>query len=97
MIIIHAYIKIKSQYREAFLEEARLVTKPSKAESGNISYDYYEDPEEANSFIFVEKWKDVQAIQQHEETSHFKKFVKEIETFLSEPIYAELFETSVKD
>lgn len=96
MIIIHANIKVKSQYREAFLEEAGLVSKPSKAEFGNISYHYYEDLEEANSFIFVEQWKDEQAIQQHEETSHFKKFVQEIETLISEPIHVELFEASVK-
>jgi quinol monooxygenase YgiN len=97
LIIIHANIKVNSEHRETFLEEARLVTKPSQSESGNISYHYYEDPEEANSFIFVEKWKDEQAIQQHEETSHFKKFVKEIETLISEPIHVELFEASVKN
>jgi quinol monooxygenase YgiN len=96
MIIIHANIKVKARFREIFLEEARLVTNPSQAESGNISYHYYEDPEEANTFIFVEKWKDEQAIQQHQETLHFKKFVKEIETIISEPIHEELFEASVK-
>ncbi|MCM3587760.1 antibiotic biosynthesis monooxygenase [Mesobacillus maritimus] len=97
MIILHADIKVKSEYRETFLEEARLVTKLSQAESGNISYHFYEDPENANSFVFVEKWKDEHAIQQHEETSHFKKFVQTIETLLSEPIHAELFEASPKN
>ncbi|MEH7484252.1 putative quinol monooxygenase [Neobacillus drentensis] len=97
MIIIHANIKVKAQFREIFLEEARLVTKPSQAESGNISYHYYEDSEDANSFIFVEKWKDEQAIGRHEETPHFKRFIRAVEPIVSEPIHAELFESSLKN
>ncbi|WP_026565998.1 putative quinol monooxygenase [Bacillus sp. UNC41MFS5] len=97
MIIIHAKMKVKASYREIFLEEARLVTKPSQAESGNSGYQYYENPEEANSFIFVEKWKDEEAIQLHEETPHFKRFIKAVEPIVSEPIHAELFEASVKN
>ncbi|WHY68081.1 putative quinol monooxygenase [Neobacillus sp. SuZ13] len=97
MIIIHAKLKVNASYREIFLEEARLVTKPSQAESGNISYQYYENPEEANSFIFVEKWKDEEAIQLHEETPHFKRFINAVEPIVAEPIHAELFEASVKN
>ncbi|WP_338452452.1 putative quinol monooxygenase [Niallia oryzisoli] len=96
MIIIHANIKVNEPYREIFLEEARLVTKQSQAESGNISYQYYENPEEVNSFIFVEKWNDEEAIQLHEETSHFKRFINVVEPIVAEPIHAELFEASIK-
>ncbi|WP_299094189.1 antibiotic biosynthesis monooxygenase [uncultured Metabacillus sp.] len=32
--------------------------------------------------VFMEKWKDQAAIQQHEETSHFKKFVSDVEKYL---------------
>jgi quinol monooxygenase YgiN len=96
MIIIHAYIMVNPQYRKEFLEQARLVTIPSQAEEGNISYKYYEDPVHANHFLFLEKWKDETAIQEHEETAHFKSFVSEVEKLITEPIKVELYDAVVK-
>jgi quinol monooxygenase YgiN len=94
MIIIHAFIKVDPKRRQEFLEQARRVAIPSQAEEGNISYHYYEDPEQPNTFVFLEKWKDETAIKQHEETSHFKNFVKDVQELLLEPIHAELYEAS---
>ncbi|MDQ0246283.1 quinol monooxygenase YgiN [Bacillus fengqiuensis] len=94
MIIIHAYLKIDPTQRTEFLELAKQVMGPSQAEEGNISYDFYQNPEQPNQFVFVEKWKDHAAIQQHEETAHFKKFVSDVEQYLVEPLHAELFEAS---
>lgn len=96
MIIIHAYFKVNPQYRKEFLELAEHVTYPSRAEEGNISYHCYEDPVRANHFLFLEKWNDESAIQEHEETSHFKSFVKEVEKFITEPIKAELYNATIK-
>jgi quinol monooxygenase YgiN len=92
MIIIHAYLKVDPQQRQAFLEQAKLVTEPSQAEEGNISYQYYEDPEQPNTFVFVEKWKDHAAIEVHEATAHFQNFVKTVPGLLSAPIQVQLFE-----
>lgn len=96
MIIIHAYFKVNPQYRNEFLELAENVTNSSQAEDGNISYKYYEDPVRANHFLFLEKWKDGNAIQEHEETSHFKNFVNEVERLITEPIKVELYNATVK-
>jgi quinol monooxygenase YgiN len=95
MIIIHAYLKVNPAQRNEFLAQAIQVTEPSQAEEGNITYQYYENPDQPNNFVFVEIWKDQTAIQQHEETPHFKKFVSEVEKFLSEPLHAQLFEASI--
>ena len=96
MIIIHAFINVKSEKRKEFLELAKQVTAPSQAEEGNISYYCYEDPEQNGNFVFVEKWKDETAIKQHEEASHFKKFFAGIEGLLREPVHVELYEVSEK-
>jgi quinol monooxygenase YgiN len=94
MIIIHAYLKVDPQQRQAFLDQAKLVTEPSQAEEGNISYQYYQDPEQPNTFVFVEKWKDQAAIDVHEATSHFQNFVKAVPGLLSAPIQVQLFEAT---
>lgn len=96
MIIIHAFFKIDPDQREEFLEQARKVALPSQAEEGNISYQFYEDPDQANDFVFLEKWKDQAAIQTHEETSHFQTFKTELPRFLVEPLHVELFEATPK-
>ncbi|PLT34472.1 putative quinol monooxygenase [Bacillus sp. V5-8f] len=94
MIIIHAFLKVDSNKRQEFLDIAKEVTALSQAEEGNISYQFYEDPRQPNSFVFLEKWKDGAAIKEHEDTAHFKQFSKEVPNVLSEPIKVELFEAS---
>ncbi|MFC3884465.1 putative quinol monooxygenase [Bacillus songklensis] len=96
MIIIHAFIKVDPNHRKEFFELTKQVVAPSQAEEGNISYHLYEDPEQLNTFVFLEKWKDQTAIKQHEETSHFKSFVGDVQKLLLEPLHAELYEVSAK-
>jgi quinol monooxygenase YgiN len=92
MIIIHAFFKIDTKHRKEFLEQAKKVAVLSQAEEGNISYFFYEDPENLGELVFLEKWKDQSVIQQHEETSHFKLFTDNLQKYLIEPLRIELFE-----
>ncbi|RFU60234.1 putative quinol monooxygenase [Bacillus sp. V59.32b] len=92
MIVIHAYMKVNQEQRENFLEQTKQVMAGSKAEEENISYHLYEDPEQTNTFVFVEVWKDEKAIEKHEETPHFKTFIKELPPLLHEPIRVEKYE-----
>ncbi|MDQ0217416.1 antibiotic biosynthesis monooxygenase [Peribacillus cavernae] len=96
MIIIHAFFKVDPNHRQDFIKQARQVGAPSQAEEGNISYHFYEDPEQPNSFVFLEKWKDQEAITLHEETSHFKSFGSDVQDVLLEPIQVEVYEASAK-
>ncbi|MEY2192058.1 putative quinol monooxygenase [Neobacillus sp. BF23-41] len=92
MIIIHAHFKVDLQNRQAFLDQANLVAEPSQAEEGNISYEYFENPIQPNTFVFVEKWQDHAAINVHEATAHFQNFVNLVPGILSEPIQVQLFD-----
>ena len=94
MIIIHAYFKVEPQQRQVFLDQANLVVEPSQAEEGNISYEYFENPKQPNTFVFVEKWQDHAAINVHEATAHFQNFVSIVPGLLSEPIQVQLFDAS---
>jgi quinol monooxygenase YgiN len=96
MIVTHAFIKVDPKHREKFLEHAKQVVKHSQAEEGNISYHLYEDTEQPNTFVMLEKWKDQTAAQQHRETAHFKSFVKDTQGLLLEPLRAERYEVSAK-
>ncbi|OLN21969.1 hypothetical protein BTO30_12275 [Domibacillus antri] len=94
MIIIHAFLKVDPTHRDDFLEQAKKVTVLSQAEEGNISYQCFEDPEQPNDFVFLEKWNDQAAVTYHEETAHFKTFVHNVPGVLREPLHAEIFDAT---
>lgn len=96
MIIIHAFINVNAEHRNDFIGQAKQVAALSKAEEGNISYHFYEDPQQPGDFVFVESWKDQAAIEYHEGTNHFKVFVKGIENLLREPLRIEVYEAAEK-
>ncbi|MFT8322125.1 MAG: putative quinol monooxygenase [Bacillus sp. (in: firmicutes)] len=86
MIIIHAIFKVNPDKREAFLSAMKPLIAGSQSEVGNISYQLYEEAGQQNTFIMVEKWKDEQAVEVHNQQSHFTRFVAQAEEFLSEPL-----------
>ncbi|WP_139491534.1 putative quinol monooxygenase [Brevibacillus dissolubilis] len=96
MIIIHAHLIIKPDQREQFLTHAREVTKHSRAESGNISYGFFESTEYENSFVVLEKWEDQAAIDYHVKTPHFVEFMQSVQELLAEPTHPEIFHVTPK-
>ncbi|HIH04259.1 MAG TPA: antibiotic biosynthesis monooxygenase [Methanoregulaceae archaeon] len=48
----------------------------SRNEEGNVSYDFYADLADPAKFTFIEVWKDRDAIDLHNATSHFQGFVE---------------------
>lgn len=96
MIIIHAFLNVKPEKHEKFLEIANQMTRSTQAEEGCISFSFYEDTTEFGNFVFIEKFKNDDANKCHKETSHFKTFVKEISELLREPLYGEIYEVLSK-
>ena len=74
--ILNVTYKCKEGMREEFLETilAEGLDEASRAETGNIKYDFYlafDDPDEL--FLF-EKWRDEEAVKSHNAEPHFKRF-----------------------
>ncbi|RAU99559.1 putative quinol monooxygenase [Paenibacillus sp. YN15] len=77
MIIIHARLYVKPECVEAFLEKSKALVAGSQAEEGNISYNLFRQTDEPETFIVVEEWKDMAAIDFHNSTPHFTGFFAE--------------------
>ncbi|PAD20693.1 putative quinol monooxygenase [Terribacillus saccharophilus] len=92
MIIIHARMSVKPEKKEEFLQEIEAVMEGSRAETGNNSYDLFQDPKDANSFVMVENWKDMEAVQAHNTSSHFQKFSAAAKEMLSAPLAADVYQ-----
>ena len=54
------------------LNELLSTTAPTRAEPGNLRYDLYQSPTNANYFMRFEVWRNPQALEDHKLTPHLK-------------------------
>jgi quinol monooxygenase YgiN len=78
-LLIIAHVTTKAEYKDELMKAFKKVVEGTRQEAGNISYDLYVDTSDPLKFTIVELWKSQDAINIHNETSHFKEFVKAID------------------
>ncbi|EAD2515979.1 antibiotic biosynthesis monooxygenase [Listeria monocytogenes] len=86
MLHIEAQITVKKEQTEAFLQAAKEVIDASRAEAGNHGYELVQSTENETVFYMLEKWADMEAIQQHNDSEHFKKFQKLAADFVAKEL-----------
>ena len=71
----------------AVLERLALdLVEASRSEEGNVSYDVYADLADPAKFTFIEVWKNREAIDIHNATSHFQGFVEKAGALFAGPL-----------
>ena len=75
MIVLNVTYKCKPELREAFLERIRKegIDAASRAETGNLKYDYYIPYDASDDLLLIEKWADEDALKAHAETPHYAR------------------------
>ena len=75
MIVLNVTYICKPDMREEFLEMimAEGIDVASRAEAGNIKYDYYKPVEGCDELLLVEKWQDADSIAEHGKQPHFAR------------------------
>ena len=81
MIVLHVVYRCKPEMREEFLENilAEGIDVASRAEDGNLQYDYFFPADNENDLLLIEKWRDAGALAEHGAQPHFVR-LKEIKT-----------------
>jgi len=74
-IIVTAVLKSKEGYEEQLLAELKKVQKGSTEEAGCIQYTIHQSIED-QTFVLYEIWKDLQAVEIHNETVHYQEYRK---------------------
>lgn len=54
------------------------VVRDTRKEKGNLSYKIYQDRKVPSRFTFIEEWLNDTAIEQHNHSMHFLKFLEDI-------------------
>ena len=75
MIVLNVTYRCKPGAREEFLEMIMTngIDVASRAEPGNIKYDYYMPVEAEDEMLLLEKWADADALALHSKQPHFAK------------------------
>ncbi|AJJ63024.1 putative quinol monooxygenase [Yersinia aldovae] len=74
-----ASLVAKSECIDDVKQAAHQVIEPSREEKGNLQYDLHAESDQKGSFVFFERWASDDALEKHNHTEHFKRFVKAIE------------------
>jgi quinol monooxygenase YgiN len=65
MILITGTVAVPAENREAFIAAASRHVGLSRMEPGCISHGVHEDVMAPGTFVFVERWRDMAAVQEH--------------------------------
>jgi quinol monooxygenase YgiN len=92
MIHVVAVITAKPGQRDKIMEAARANLAPVRAEDGCIEYGFTVDAEGigsfqtkfgADSFVFIEKWRDAQALKAHATAPHMAAYAAKVKELIA--------------
>jgi quinol monooxygenase YgiN len=85
MIVVVGRVRVADANRERFLEVATEMCTRSREEDGCGGYRVYADLEQDERYVFVEEWKDDDALQRHFGAPHTGVFMRGLLPLLAEP------------
>jgi len=76
---IVAVIVVKPEFQSELEKVFHTVVDETCKEAGNVSYDLHQDVSNPLKYTILEVWKSQDAIDEHNDSDHFKAFVKGVE------------------
>ncbi len=92
MIVVTAKMKVIPASKYEFMVETEPLIKHTRSEKGCISYNLYTDIDDPNQMVMLEFWKDMDSLDAHMDTAHFKRFGEAISKYLTGEIDISKFE-----
>ncbi|PAY22604.1 antibiotic biosynthesis monooxygenase [Dietzia natronolimnaea] len=74
MMLINVVFDVKPEYADSWLEITRDFTEATRAEPGNLWFDWYRSPDAPTTFMLCEAFRDGDAPAEHVGSSHFTEF-----------------------
>ncbi len=85
MIVVVGRVNSDADRRIGLIDAAQALARASRQEEGCLGYRFYEDTEGEHEFVFVEEWKDEEALQRHFRTPHIAEFMRSVPATLITP------------
>ncbi len=74
MILITVRFDVLPEYADSWLDLTREFTESTRAEPGNLWFDWYRSPEAPETFLLSEAFRDGDAPAEHVKSDHFVEF-----------------------
>lgn len=85
MIVKNVVFHIKPEYTKQFINATLENQKNSRLEDGITGFDFFQSKEEPTKFLLFEAYKYEEAVEEHLNTEHFKKWIDTVEPWFSSP------------
>ena len=84
MIKLIAVLTVKPEFSGIIESRAWELVKASRCEKGNISYNFVKDACSDNKYLFMEEWKDQNAVDAHNNSEPFQTICPQLNSMCSE-------------
>jgi len=91
MIVIAGTIPIKPEHREEAKQLTLWMAEETRKEAGCLTYCFYADLADPNTFFIFEEWESDEALGRHFQTEHMKKFQQQAPTLLAGKVNAKKY------
>lgn len=85
MIVVAGRIRVKAGERAEAVRVALRMAEATRAEPGCLSYRFYADIGDPNTFLVFEEWESDDALGRHFQTPHMADFQRQIPRFVDGP------------
>jgi quinol monooxygenase YgiN len=96
MIMVTAKIRAKSGERDNIIAKSQDLIESSCLDPGCISYNLYASTANADLLLMLEQWENLEVLQSHMETEHFKAFGADTENILAEEMNISVYSAEIK-
>ena len=86
MITVAGTVQINPEHRAEVVQAALGMAQTTQSEAGCITYKFYADLEDPNTFLIFEIWETDEALAQHFQTDHMKTFQQQLPKFVAGPM-----------
>ena len=83
MIVVAGTVAVKPETREEAVRAALEMARATRAEPGCISYRFFADLADPNTFLIFEEWESDEALATHFQTPHMATFQQRLPRFLA--------------
>lgn len=84
MIKVTAKHIVKENCNEELLLILKELVEKSSLEKGCISYKLYKDMDSDNIYTIIEEWQDIESLNHHFNTVHFKVLTEKVRAYVKE-------------
>jgi len=85
MVIVHVFIQVKPEHREAFRAATLSNVQKSIQEPGIARFDFIAQSDDPDRFVLVEAYRDLDAVARHKETAHYAEWRDRVAGMMAAP------------